>query len=89
MENRAKNMNAIIGIMHADDGYSLGSFLSIHYTHAHNTNRYTVINSFCLRAFIYQYIVIQTKNNTDLIYLNVVVKRIVRTTENNTYNFVR
>ena len=27
LENRAKYVNAIIGIMHADDGFRLGSFL--------------------------------------------------------------
>ena len=82
LENRAKYVNAIIGIMHADDGFRLGSFLSVHYTHAHNTDRYTVINSFCLGACVYEHIVIQNRNNTDLIYLNVVVKKKSKFTEN-------
>ena len=37
----------------------------------------------------YGYIVTQNKNDTDIIYLNVVVKSIVVSTENNTYNFVQ
>ena len=38
--------------------------------------------------FAYEHIVIKIKHNTDIIYLNVVIKNIVETTENNTYNFV-
>ena len=36
----------------------------------------------------YEHIVIQIKNITDVIYLNVVVNSIVRTAKDNTYNFV-
>ena len=36
----------------------------------------------------YEHIVIQIKNSTDIIYLNVVVKSFVETTENNFYGCV-
>ena len=35
----------------------------------------------------YEHIVTQNKNNADMIYVNTVVKSIVGTTDNNTYNF--
>ena len=46
-----------------------------------------VYNSALLLA--YDYIVTQNKNNTDIIYLNIVVKDTAVTTLKNTYNFKR
>ena len=74
-EKQSQERECHYRIMHADDDFNFGSFLSIHYTHADNTDRYTVINSFCIGAYIYEHIVIQNKNHTDLLYLKVVIKK--------------
>ena len=57
----------------------------------HNTDSYIYTQQPTDSALVlaYDYIVTRNKNITDIIYLNVVTKLIVGTTENNnTYNFV-
>ena len=46
----------------------------MHYKHAHNTDRYTKLPTDSALARAYEHIVIQNINNTNIMYVNVVMK---------------
>ena len=53
----------------------------------HNTDIYKRLPTNSTRVHAYEHIVTQNMNNTNIMYLNVVMKNIAGTIRNNTYNF--
>ena len=60
----------------------------MHCKHAHNTDSNTQLPTDSGLERAYEHIVTQSKNNRNMIYLNVAMKSIVGTIGNITYNFV-